>query len=140
MTNTTEQTPPARKTIIVPVRSSRDSFPDPADPRLVDYESGKLIAAAINPFVFRTGVTIPQIAEKIGIGKENIYAYRRGHQVPSDTNRMKLERFLGLANGALKSSGAAAASSVSGAEVSRKIVGDELVITTTIRIPLSDIR
>jgi ribosome-binding protein aMBF1 (putative translation factor) len=114
--------------------------PDTADPRLVDYESGKLIADAVNPFVVRTGISIPQIAEKIGIGKENIYAYRRGHQVPSDATRINLERFLGLPDGALKSSGVTVATGVDGAEVSRKIVGDDLVITTTIRIPLSELR
>jgi transcriptional regulator with XRE-family HTH domain len=151
MTETVRQIPqdpakyPRSKVVVVEVRRRpiglriHDS-PDTADPRLVDYESGKLISSSVNEFVARTGISIPQIAEKIGIGKENIYAYRRGQQVPSDATRIKLEHFLGLPDGALKSSGLTVATNEDGAEVTRKIVGDDLVITTTIRIPLSELR
>lgn len=144
MSDTNRQTPHSptndhsHKVVVNVLR--RQEGPNTADPRLVDYESGKLIADAVNAFVTRTGISIPQIAEKIGIGKENVYAYRRGHQVPSDATRIKLEGFLGLPDGALKSSGVTVTNGVDGAEVTRKIVGDDLVITTTIRIPLNELR
>jgi transcriptional regulator with XRE-family HTH domain len=125
--------------------NERRSPVDLNDPKLVDPESGRLIAESVDQFTGRTGVTIPQMAKRLGIGRENIYAYRRGHRVPTDGTRIALEQFLGLSAGALKSSGrerrgAPDAPPPPETLVSRKIEGETLVITTVIRIPLSDIR
>lgn len=106
-----------------------------SDPRCIDVESGTLIGKALDDHRDKTGETIPVVSAAIGIGKESLRAYQRGHQVPTDASRAKLEKHLGLPAGSLKPKGAA--SPAGSATTTHHIEGGDLVII--IRIPLTTI-
>lgn len=126
----------------------------PNDPRCTNYLSGLLIGAAFDRHLALTGENIPALAEKVGISADVLRAYQRGHHTPTAGSRRKLEEAMGLEPEALvvpterltvesedepKTETGGSGGDNTDTTVTYGRDGDFLVITTVVRIPLTDI-
>jgi hypothetical protein len=112
------------------------------DPRCIDYRSGVLIGDAMDAHRDATGENLKTISANVAIGIESLYSYQRGHQVPTPASREKLERYFGLADGALipkpyRNGDVQFGVNEQGFTTTKVVEDGYLVITT--RIPLTEV-